>query len=354
MKRRLLVLSLASVLSTATAHAANRLCVFDMIGNVGEMARASRDFALAMQKATGADLQVKVFTDERVAVEDFRTGQCQAVLATSFRTRAFNPVTATIDAFGAALIVRHGKVDMDASHEVVRLAAQALNSPNAQSLVIQGRYETAAVIDVGAVYGLFNDRSINSPAALAGKRMIAFDHDRAQAMMIQKAGAQPVSADITNFASKFNNGLADIAAAPAVALKPLELYKGLGSKGGIFRLPYMVVSYQLIIDRARFPATFAPASRQYWLDHFDEVLQGVRRAEADVPAALWMDPPPEQAGQYAAFFRETRLTLAEEGYYSKAGLKLMKRIRCKLQSADAECTMPSEITWGEPRTPKSP
>jgi len=80
----------------------------------------------------------------------------------------------------------------------------------------------------------------------------------------------------------------------------------------------------------------------------------VHRAEAEVPAALWMDPPAEQAGQYAAFFRDTRLTLAEEGYYSKAGLKLMKRIRCKLQSADAECTMPTEITWDEPRAPKSP
>ena len=85
MKRLLLTLSLTSLLSTA--HAANRLCVFDMIGNVGEMARASRDFALAMQKATGAELQVKVFTDERVAVEDFRTGQCQAVLANWRRDR---------------------------------------------------------------------------------------------------------------------------------------------------------------------------------------------------------------------------------------------------------------------------
>jgi hypothetical protein len=351
MKKILISAWVAALVNPAVA--ANRLCVFDMIGTGGEMAQASRDFALAMQ-GTGADLQIKVFTDERIAVEEFRTGQCQAVLATSFRTRAFNPITATIDAFGASLIVRDGKVDLAAGHEVVRLASQALNSPGAQTLAVQGRYETAAVIDVGAVYGLFNDRRINTPAALAGKRMIAFDHDRAQALMIQKSGAQPVSADITNFASKFNNGLADIAAAPAVAFKPLEIYKGLGSKGGVLRLPYMIVTYQLIIDRQHFPAAFAPAARQYWLTHFDDVLRAVRLAEADVPAALWMDPPQDQAPQYAAFFRETRVTLGEEGYYSKAGLKLMKRIRCKVNAADAECSTPTEITWDESPAKKGP
>jgi hypothetical protein len=341
----------AALLACSPTWAANRLCVFDLLGSGGEMAHATKDFAVAMQ-ATGTDLEVRAFTDERIAVEEFRTGQCQAVLATSFRTRNFNPITASIDALGASLILRQGQLDAPAGHEAVRMAIQSLSSAAAQSLVVQGKYETAAIIDVGAVYPLFNDRKINSPEAMAGKRMLAFDHDPAQAYVIQKAGAQPVSTDIINFASKFNNGLADIAAAPAVAFKPLELYKGVGTKGGISRLPYMIVTYQLIIDRSKFPAAFAPASRQYWLTHFDDVLVSVRKAESEVPANLWMDVSPTVTPQYAEFFRSTRMELAAKGYYNKAALKLMKRIRCKLNPADGECSTNSEVAWAdEPRTP---
>ena len=49
--------------------------------------------------------------------------------------------------------------------------------------------------------------------------------------MVQQVGAQAVSANVTNFGSKFNNGQVDIIGAPAAVFKPLELHKGLGSKG---------------------------------------------------------------------------------------------------------------------------
>ena len=49
--------------------------------------------------------------------------------------------------------------------------------------------------------------------------------------MVQQIGAQAVSADVTNFGAKFNNGQVDIIGAPAAVFKPLELHKGLGTKG---------------------------------------------------------------------------------------------------------------------------
>lgn len=348
-RRVLVAATLAPVLLFAALGTAGasppRLCVFDLLGASGDMFNATKDYVLAMQSATGVTLDARPYTDERVAVEDFRTGQCQALLATTFRTRAFNPVTATTDAFGATLILRQGKVDMAASHQVMRLAAQTFDAPGAASLVVQGKYEMAGLIDVGAVYGLVNDRRINSPEAMAGKRMLAFDHDKAQAWLIQKAGAQAVSADITNFATKFNNGMADMAAAPAVAFKPLELHKGVGRRGAISRFPFMIMSYQLIIDRTRLPSGFAQASRRYWLDHFDDMLNAVRKAEADIPAALWMDLPPEQVPRYAEYMRESRVELAEQGLYDKQGLKLLKRIRCKVEPSEADCATASEISW---------
>jgi hypothetical protein len=342
-----LITAIATPACLGAPASSPRLCVFDLLGTSGDMYNATKDYVLAMQSATGITLTARAYTDERIAMEDFRTGQCEALLATTFRTRAFNPVTATTDAFGATLILRQGKVDMAAGHQVMRLASQTFNTPGATTLVVQGKYEMAGLIDVGAVYGLVNDRRINSPEAMAGKRMLAFDHDKAQAHLIQKAGAQAVSADITNFATKFNNGMADMAATPAVAFRPLELHKGVGSKGAISRFPFMIMSYQLIIDRSKLPTGFGDASRRYWFEHFDEVLNVVRKAEADIPAALWMDLPAEQLPRYAQYMREARVELAEQGLYDKQGLKLLKRIRCKVEPSDADCATASEINWAK-------
>lgn len=334
----------ATLMASIASHAAAAdpsLCVFDLQGSNGEMFNAAKDYALAMQRA-GFGLTLKSYLDERVATDDFRTGQCDAVLATAFRTRAFNPVTAATDAFGAALILRDGKVDHAAGHEVVRMASQIFNAPSAAAYVVQGKYEMAGLIDVGAVYAVVRDKRMNTPEAMAGKKILAFDHDKAQAHLIQKAGAQPVTADITNFANKFNNGMADMAAAPAIAYKPLELLKGMGPKGAVCRFPYLVMTYQLIIDRTRFAPAFADTSRRYWFSHFDEVLARITRAEVELPANVWMDLSAENTPKYAEFLRETRVELAEQGVYNKQGLKLLKRIRCKLNAADTECSMPSE------------
>lgn len=337
----------ACTLLTASAFASNaqaadpKLCVFDLLGTSGDLFNAAKDYALAMQ-AIGTTLVLKSYVDERVAVDDFRTGQCDAVLATAFRTRAFNPVTAATDSFGAALVLRHGKVDQAAGHEVVRMASQIFASPAASSFVVQGKYEMAGLIDVGAIYAIVRDRRMNTPEAMAGKRLLALDHDKAQAYLIQKAGAQPVNADITNIANKFNNGMADMVAAPALAFKPLELLRGMGPNGAVCRFPYMVMTYQLIIERSKFAPTFADASRQYWLRSFDEVLARISKAEADVPASAWMDLSAENTPRYAAFLRDTRVELAEQGIYNKQGLKLLKRIRCKLSASDPECALSTE------------
>src|SRR5690606_40216704 len=53
---------------------------------------------------------------------------------------------------------------------------------------------------------LVNDRSINTVAKAAGKKIAVLDYDEAQKIMVQQVGAQAVSADVTNFGAKFNNG----------------------------------------------------------------------------------------------------------------------------------------------------
>ena len=167
---------------------------------------------------------------------------------------------------------------MPASYEVVRQAVAAFTSPAALRFMVEGNYEVGGILPVGAAYPVVRDRRINSVEALAGRRIAAFDHDRAQALMIQRIGAQPVSADITNFSTKFNNGMVDMIGAPALAYRPLEIYKGVGKQGAVGRFPLLILTYQVILNRSKFPPGFGEKSRQYWLDHFDGAMSLVANA----------------------------------------------------------------------------
>ena len=252
----------------ASASAGQKVCVYDILGNSGDVFDLAKDYALDMQKL-GAQIELKAYTDERVATEDFRTGQCDGVVAMGFRTRQFNSVAASIDTLGSSTILRNGKIDMDASYEVVRRVIQTFARPEAAKLMVEGKYEVGGIVPMGAAYPIINDRKINSVEALAGKKIAAFDYDKAQAVMIQRIGAQPVSADVSNFSTKFNNGSVDFVAAPALAYKPLELYKGVGKKGAVVRFPILILSAQLVINPSKFPAGFGQKSREYWASQFD-------------------------------------------------------------------------------------
>ena len=328
----------------ASAQAAQKVCVYDLLGTSGDLFNMAKDYAVAMQKA-GAAIELKGYTDERVASEDFRTGQCDAVIATAFRTRQFNAAAGSIDTLGATTIVRDGKINVPDSYEVVRKVIQIYASPAASKLMVEGNYEVGGIIPLGAAYPVVNDRKINTVEALAGKRIASFDYDKAQAVMIQRIGAQPVSADITNFSTKFNNGSVDMIAAPTLAYKPLELYKGIGKNGAIARFPILILTYQVILNKAKFPDGFGEKSREYWLSQFDRALQLIKQADASIPPSTWMELTPENSYKYTLMLRESRIDIAQKGLYDKRGLKVIKKIRCNVNPGDPECATKSEEDW---------
>ena len=329
---------------SATAQAGQKVCVYDLLGTSGDLFNMAKDYVVAMQKH-GATVELKGYTDERVASEDFRTGQCDGLIATAFRTRQFNAVAGSIDTLGATTIVKDGKIDIADSYEVVRKVIQTYTAPQAAKLMVEGNYEVGGIIPLGAAYPVVNDRKINTVEALAGKRIASFDYDKAQAVMIQRIGAQPVSADITNFSTKFNNGTVDMIAAPTMAYKPLELYKGIGKNGAIARFPILILTYQVILNKTKFPDGFGEHSRQYWLSQFDRAMQLIRQADASVPPGTWMDLTPENSYKYTLMLRESRIDIAQKGMYDKRGLKVIKKIRCSVNPGDPECATKSEEDW---------
>lgn len=343
-KRLLCAATLLAIGGMTQAHAAQKLCVYDLLGTSGDIFNMAKDYAVAMQR-NGVNLELKGYTDERVATEDFRTGQCDGVIATAFRTRQFNIVSGSIDTLGATTIVRDGKIDMPSSYNVVRKVIQTYAAPQAAGLMVNGNYEVGGIAPLGAAYPVVNDRRINTVEALAGKRIASFDYDKAQAVMIQRIGAQPVSADITNFATKFNNGSVDMVGAPSMAYKPLELYKGIGSKGGIVRFPMLILTYQVILNKTKFPEGYGLKSREYWLSQFDRAMQLIKQADASIPPATWVELSADNSYKYTMMLRESRIDIAEQGLYDKRGLKVIKKIRCSINAADPECATKSEEDW---------
>ena len=333
--------ALALAAEMLSAHAGQTLCVFDVVGATGDAANMAKDYALAMQK-NGASIALKVYTNEGLATADFSANQCDALLATAFRTRPFNGVAAATDTLGSTNVMRNGKVDMAASYEVLRQVAQTFASPQAAALMVDGAYEVGGLFPYGAAYPMVNDRALNTVEALAGKKIAAFDYDAAQALMIQRIGGQAVSADISTFSAKFKSGEVDMIAAPTMAYKPLELSKGIGAKGGIARFPLMILTYQLILQKDKFPAGFGEKSRNYWVSDFDRALQLIKTADAGIPAAVWIDLSPENVQKYNAMLRDSRIEIAGKGVYDKRGLKVIKKVRCAASPTEAECANKSD------------
>lgn len=338
-----LVLACGLAVLSCSAQATQKLCVFDFLGTSGDMYSMSKDYVLAMQRY-GADFELRAFVNEGQATEEFKNGNCDAVVASGFRTRQFNAVAASTDSLGATTILRDGHVDTKATYEVMRRLIQtyASVSPQVTKLMTNGIYEVGGITPAGAAYPFVNDRRISSVEALVGKRIAAFDYDKAQAAMIQRIRGVPVSADTSNFHIKFNSGQLDMMAAPTLAYRPLDLQKGMGNKGGVVRFPLLIVSYQLIFNRTKFPEGFGEKSREFWMAQFDRVLQVIRNYDATIPPMAWIDIDPEDAVKYTLLLRESRIQLAQQGLYDRRGLKVIKRIRCNVNPSDPECATKSE------------
>ena len=318
----------AGITLAAQASAAGKqtLCVWDVAGTQGDVFNMMKDYKLAAAR-WGANLELRPYTDEKIASEDFKAGQCDAVMMTGLRGRQFNGFTGSLDSLGAM-----------PSYDHLRKVLTTLATPKAASLMVSGNYEVAGIAPMGAAYLFVNDRSINTVGKLSGKKVAVLDYDKAQAKMAQKVGMQPVASDITNFAGKFNNGSVDIVGAPAAAFKPLELFKGLGTKGAIVNFPLVQVSLQMYIRKDRFPEGFGQKSREYMFSQYDRAMKLVTTAEKEIDKKYWMQIPGVDQEKYLQMIRESRIALTNEGIYDKRAMKMLKQVRCSVNAGEAECS----------------
>lgn len=338
-------ISLALALLTMSAQAKPDkplFCVWDILGKSGDVYNLVVDQSIHMAKL-GMPFELRAYTDERVAIEDYRAGQCAGVVSTGFRIRPFNTISGSIDSMGSALVVKAGKVDMAASQDVLRRVIAVLSSPQAAKLMREGVHEVGGILPVGAAYPMIRDRTNTRMDQLAGKRIGVFDQDKPQALLIQQLGSQAVSVDISNVGTKFNNGLVDMIHLPALTYKPFELAKGMGTQGAVVRIPAMFPTVQMLFNAEKLPTGFGEVSRQFWLAQFDRQAQSIQRAEASIPPKVWLEVEPNVLTSYVASLKEGRLMGAKQGLYAKRTLNLLKKARCAASPENAECSQATEL-----------
>ncbi|MGK9155567.1 putative solute-binding protein [Acinetobacter radioresistens] len=325
-----LVLGAGILMAAEAAQAKQVFCVFDLVGKNGDVYALMKDYQLAA-KNWGADIELRVGQNEAVIAEDFKAGKCDGISVTGMRGRQFNKFTGSLDAIGAI-------PDLKLAVKVM----QGLASPTFAKYMTNSKYEVAGVIPVGDAFLMVNDRSINTVAKAAGKKIAVLDYDEAQKIMVQQIGAQAVSADVTNFGSKFNNRQVDIIGAPAAVFKPLELHKGLGTKGAIVNYPILQVTGNLIIRPDKFPAGYGQKSREWVKTQLPRAFGILGKMKADIPQKYWMNIPAADKPGYQKLIRESRIDLTRRGVYDRRMMKLLWQFRCKEDRSNFECSLQDE------------
>ncbi|QIO07569.1 putative solute-binding protein [Acinetobacter lanii] len=325
-----LLMSAGLMTAVSAAQAKQVMCVFDLVGKNGDVYALMKDYQLAA-KQWGADIELKVGQNESVIAEDFKAGKCDAVSITGMRGRQFNNFTGSLDAIGAIS-------NLNLAVKVM----QGLASPTFAKYMKNGNYEVVGVVPVGDAYLMVRDRNINTVAKAAGKKIAVLDYDQAQKIMVQQIGAQAVSADVTNFGSKFNNGQVDIIGAPAAVFRPLELHKGLGTTGAIVNYPILQVTGNLIIRPDKFPAGYGQKSRDWIKTQLPRANNILGKMKADIPAKYWMNVPAADRPGYQKLMRESRIALTKQGVYNKQMMKLLWQFRCKNEPSNFECSLQDE------------
>jgi hypothetical protein len=294
---------------------------------------------LASEKAhrhAATDVKFRVYTNEKIASEDFKNNQCDGVAMSNLRAKEYNGFVGSLDAIGAI-----------PSYKQLTEAIQLLAKPEAAKYMVNQDYEVVAMIPMGAAYIMVNDRKINSLAKAAGKKIAVLDFDKSQAKLVQQIGAQPISVDLTTISGKFNNAQVDIMAGPALIFKPFELYKGMtasdGSiKGAIIRFPVVQITGVMMMHRGKFPDGIGQLVREFSAMQAPMAYQFIDKTEQAIDPKYWMDVPAADKPGYIKMMRESRIAMAKDGFYDKRMMSFLKKVRCQFDPINYECSLTDE------------
>ncbi|AWL27564.1 RND transporter [Acinetobacter defluvii] len=334
MKNKLFLICSLGLFISPLAQAKQNVCVFDLLGKAGESYKIMEEWALAA-KNWGADINLIAYKSEEQADNDFKTDKCDAVAMTTMRSREYNKFGGSLDALGSV-----------PSYSIAEKAiVYALDRRNAQRLtsVKNGvKYELVAISPIGLAYIFVRDRAMNNIDKAKGKKVAYLSYDIAQKTAIERINAVGVPSNISNFVNRFNNGEVDAVPSPAYAFKPLEIHKGLGTKGAMFTYPVLHVTANVIIKADKFPLGFGNKSRTWSTKRLPQSFKMIQRLEAEIPAKYKLTISKEDQIRYQKLLRDGRIELTQRGVYDATMMSVLKRARCTVDRTNFECSLTDE------------
>ena len=321
---------IASALLTTPSYALEhkQFCIYDPVGSNGPSMTFLADL-VPKGISWGLDIELKAYTDEKVASNDFKAGQCDVVFLTGILTRQYVPFGSTLNAIGGIV-----------SDEGVNRILKAIANPKAGKLLTQGNYEIVGSFPVGGVYVFVNDRNIDTLEEFSGKKVSILNDDPQIMKLAQMAGASPVGTSLATFSGQFNNGNIDLLPMVPIGYNVFELYHGLGENGGIIDEKLLYGMMQLVSHRDRFQEDFGQQMREYILSRLNDIHKLARDAKAEIPSHYWIKTSPKTKAEFNKFKREIRLAMREEGVHHPKALKLLWKVRCSEDPTNPECAAP--------------
>jgi len=323
---------LGSALQPAAAQKTRSLCIYDPIGANGFIYQSFQDYVVQARE-WGIKFDTRAYTDEAVAANDFKAGKCDMVGITGIRAIHFVKFAGSLDMAGGLQ-----------SYDQVKTAIKVMSSPKAADKMQSDGNEVVGVVPLGKAFLFARDKSyLESLDTVAGKKIAVMSYDKQASTLANVAGASPVGASIASFGPMFNNGSVDLAYAPSFAYNALELYKGLGEKGGIADFVLGMLSGQLVIHQDKFSDDFGQKSREWVFNNmFDSTLRRVKNADNEIPDKYWVKISGERDKNYREMFRNTREKLWDQNWYDHEMQHMLKKIRCSTNGGLAECSQDSE------------
>jgi len=335
MKKEFLALTTIVLLGiSSTSQAKQEICVFDLLGKAGESYKMMEEWALAA-KTWNTDVQLIAYQNEELADKDFKNGKCDAAYITTMRARQYNKFAGSIDALG-------GVPTNAIALKAITFVLDKRNVKRLKTTIDNEEIEIGGIGQIGPAYIFVNDRAINTIEKGKGKKFAVLAYDKAQIAMVERVGAIPVPSDISNFIKKFNTGEVPMVGAPAYAFKPLEMEKGLGSKGALINFPVLNVTADLVFRSQKFPATFGNDSRTWFIKQLPRQFSMVKRLEEGIPAKYRLNLSKVDTEKYQKLLRDGRMDLTRQGIYDPTMMSVLKRARCTVDRTNFECSLAGE------------
>ena len=324
------ILITATLSALANMSHAQTLCVFDPLGSQGDNYSLMQDYAVAA-KQWGADIKLKPYADEKLATADYKSGKCDGAAITSIRARAINEFIGTISS-------PVGIVNSEQTKTILALMGNEKLAPN----MLSKGTEVVGVSTLGFAYIVEKDRNVKTIQELAKLRFGTLSFDKVQRIVIEKIGGTPVPIEISDIGSKFNSGQVDAVLVPAVAFKPLELNKGMGTNGGIINFPVALMTYNVLINPNKFPDGYGQKSRTWFVGQINSQMSKVIKTEKSIDPSYWSVVALNNAAGYFKLMRESRISFTKDGTYDKKMIGILKKVRCHQDPTNYECPLSDE------------